>query len=457
MKTYYFKGVLQESGWVDHIKISVDPQGIIQSIDPIENPGDHPMLGYALPGFQNAHSHAFQFAMAGLAEQHGKASKRDDFWGWREAMYNLALSLEPRQMENIATMLYAEMLRHGYTHVAEFHYLHHNKDGRPYQNPAEMGSRLIAAAKTAGIGITLIPIFYQKGGFNKAPEDRQRRFITNTTDEYLKLLEASSKLCRHYEHANVAMGVHSLRAVEGNSIIEAVKALGEDVPIHMHVSEQLKEVEDALRHLGLRPVEWLLEKVAPDTRYHLVHATHLTDDETLGLAQSGANVVLCPSTEGNLGDGIFPLRQYQENGGKWSIGTDSHVGLNPFEEIRILDYGQRLTSHRRDTMASGQDGDSGASAIRMITRSGRMAMGNNRTAYFEKGEKLNACVIDAESPLLQATSKDNRCSTMVYSLDASAISATIAQGKMVVQNGKHLNHQEISTRFINTLTELKNR
>ena len=458
MKTYLFKGVLQETGWLENTKITVGDSGVIQSIEPFEEAeSTSGILGYALPGFQNAHSHAFQYAMAGLAEQHGRSANSDDFWGWREAMYNLALSVEPDQMQAIASMLYAEMLRHGYTHVAEFHYLHHDKSGKKYEDLAEMGQRLVAAAKTAGIGITLVPIFYQRGGFGKEPESRQRRFISDSPDEYLKLLEASIEAFKNYEYANAGMGIHSLRAVDGHDIVEAINYGPAGIPIHIHVSEQLKEVEDSLSYLGKRPVEWLLDNIDLNDRYNLVHATHLTQEETVALAQSGANVVLCPSTEGNLGDGIFPLRRFQEEGGSWSIGTDSHVGLNPFEELRILDYGQRLTTHRRNTFGIGENGDSGAYAINMITTAGRKAMGDFSTAYFEPGKKLNACVLDAATPLLAETSAANRCSTMVYSLDASAITHTISQGELVVQHGRHMNHQNIAKQFAEVILNLKNR
>ena len=201
----------------------------------------------------------------------------------------------------------------------------------------------------------------------------------------------------------------------------------------------------------------MLENLELNERYHLVHATHLTETETKALARSGANVVLCPSTEGNLGDGIFPLRKYQQEGGSWSIGTDSHVGLNPFEELRILDYGQRLTTHKRDTFGIGENGDSGAFAIRMITAAGRKAMGNFSSAYFEVGKELNACVVDDSIPLLSETTDINRCSTMVYSLDVSAITTTISNGEIVVQNGKHLKQGEIKDQFAEVIANLKNR
>ncbi|WP_438423290.1 formimidoylglutamate deiminase [Aquimarina macrocephali] len=460
MKTYYFKGILQNTGWKENTGFTVNNEGIItdiSSFDP-QNTSNKIIDGFAIPGFQNAHSHAFQYAMAGLAERHeNTTSTPDDFWGWREAMYQLALTMNPEQMEAIATMLYAEMARHGYTNVAEFHYVHHDKNGVPYSNLSEMGNSLISAAKNVGIGITLVPIFYQKGGFGQEPNDRQRRFISPTIDEYLKLLESSKEACKHYQHANIAIGIHSMRGVEPSDIAEIAKSGPQDIPFHIHVSEQLKEIEDSVKYLGKRPVEWLLDHVDMNDRFHLVHATHLTDDEIEGIAKSKANVVLCPSTEGNLGDGLFPLRKYQENGGKWSIGTDSHIGLNPLEELRILDYGQRLISHKRNTYSSNQQGDSGMYALEMATETGRKAMNNFNKDFFKVGESLNACIIDASSPLLTTASTKNLTSTIVYATDSNMQLGTIANGEMIVNNQNHTKYQEIKEKFAKTIDALKNR
>ncbi|WP_106793918.1 formimidoylglutamate deiminase [Aquimarina sp. Aq78] len=460
MKTYCFKGILQNTGWKENTGFTVNNEGIItdiSSFDP-QNTSKEIIDGFAIPGFQNAHSHAFQYAMAGLAERHeSTTSTPDDFWGWREAMYQLALTMNPEQMEAIATMLYAEMARHGYTNVAEFHYVHHDKNGVPYSNLSEMGNSLISAAKNVGIGITLVPIFYQKGGFGQEPNDRQRRFISPTIDEYLKLLESSKEACKHYQHANIAIGIHSMRGVEPSDIAEIAKSGPQDIPFHIHVSEQLKEIEDSVKYLGKRPVEWLLDHVDMNDRFHLVHATHLTDDEIEGIAKSKANVVLCPSTEGNLGDGLFPLRKYQESGGKWSIGTDSHIGLNPLEELRILDYGQRLISHKRNTYSSNQQGDSGMYAIEMATKTGRKAMNNFTADFFKVGEPLNACIIDASSPLLATASTKNLTSTIVYATDSNMQLGTIANGEMIVNNQNHTKYQEIKEKFAKTIDALKNR
>ncbi|WP_350292707.1 formimidoylglutamate deiminase [uncultured Croceitalea sp.] len=456
MKTYQFKAILLNTGWLENAYISINANGIITNISqdkPLEDVTE--INGFALPGFQNAHSHAFQYGMAGLTEKHiGNGTSPDDFWSWREAMYQLALTINPDQMQAIATMLYAEMARHGYTNVAEFHYVHHDKNGIPYTNLAEMGSRLIAAAETVGIGITLIPIFYQKGGFGQEPNKRQRRFISSTIDEYQKLLEASEIACKAYKHANIGIGIHSMRGVAPSNIAEIAKSGPQNMPFHIHVSEQLKEIDDSIAYLGKRPVEWLIENIDLNDRFHLVHATHLNEKELLGIAKHKANVVLCPSTEGNLGDGLFSLSKFQNANGKWSIGTDSHIGINPLEELRILDYGQRLITHKRNTYYSNEQQDSGSYAIEMATITGRKAMNNYNTAFFKVGEYLNACIIDASAPLLSTTSLKNLTSTIVYATDATMQLGSIAYGKMSLNPQKYHN---IKTEFAKTLYKLKNR
>ncbi|MGV6861516.1 MAG: formimidoylglutamate deiminase [Putridiphycobacter sp.] len=465
MTTYQFKGLLQQNKWMAPAIVTVDDSGAITEISEFPSNQskcssvkvDHVIDAYALPGFQNAHSHAFQYAMAGLAEVHSTDQTPDDFWSWREAMYKLALSISPDDLEVIATQLYAEMLRHGYTNVAEFHYVHHDKNGQHYNNLSEMGERLISAAKNVGISITLIPIFYQKGGFGKSPNEGQKRFISSTIEDYNTLLKACQASAKHYEHANVAIGIHSMRGVEPKDIIKVATSFDQNLPFHIHISEQLKEVEDSIDYLNARPVEWFLNHIDTNERFHFVHATHLTDDETFNLAKSKGNVVLCPSTEGNLGDGIFPLRKYQNYGGKWSIGTDSHVGLNPFEELRILDYGQRLTSHKRNTFYSKEQGDSGLFAFEMALKSGRKAMNNFNENYFEVGQKLNAVLIEANPPLIRSSSLKNIPSTTLFSTDASQQFGTIANGKLVVKNGKHIHAQDVQSKFYQTMISLGNR
>ena len=458
MKHYFFDNILQNDGWKHNVSIVTDQEGMIQSIEEnAERKIAHHIRGYAIPGFQNAHSHAFQYAMAGLAEVHPTGTASDDFWTWRDAMYRLALSVSPDQMEAIATMLYTEMVRMGYTNVAEFHYVHHQPDGTPYENLSEMGERLVSAAKTAGIGITLVPIFYQKGGFGKDPVEGQRRFISKDIDTYLRLLEASEKSASNYDRANVGIGIHSMRGVEPKDIAEIAKSGNQDIPFHIHIAEQLKEIEDSVAYLGKRPVEWLLDNVQLNDRYHLVHATHLTKEETLGIAKSGANVVICPTTEGNLGDGLFPLKEYQNAGGNWSIGTDSHVGIHPLEELRLLDYGQRLISHQRNIMTSERTGNSGEFALEMATIAGRKAMDNFNPTYFSVGEPLNACILNEKTPLLATCKDENLASAIVYTCDATHHSGTISHGDHIVKNNEHRNIEEVRSNFIRTLNELKNR
>lgn len=452
MKSYRFKALLQNDGWREKATVSVDENGKIIALSQEENFDSIDINGYALPGFQNAHSHAFQYAMAGLAERHSAAHQADDFWSWREAMYNLALNLNPEQMKVIAAMLYAELVRRGWTNVAEFHYIHHDKNGTPHQNSALMGEALIEAAKDAGVKITLIPVFYQKGGFGVPASDRQRRFISATFDDYRKLYEASAEVCRNYENANIAVGVHSLRGVDHRDILRAVEELPQNVPFHIHVSEQLKEVEDCINYLRKRPVEWLLDNVELNERFHLVHATHLTGDEVERLAQSQANVVLCPSTEGNLGDGIFPLRQFQSFGGEWSIGTDSHVGLNPFEELRILDYGQRLTTHRRNTFTGEGSVNNGLYAIKKAVLAGRKAMNNFETDFFAVGAPFDACVVNADEPLLGSVKSENLASSILYSADVSQIYGTFVSGKLIQKDEKY---DEIKKTFIDCVRQFR--
>ncbi len=456
MKVLEFTGLLQNNEWLSPAFVILDNDGRVTAISNENSTEIIPekIAGYAIPGFQNAHSHAFQYAMAGLAEIHANPMADDDFWSWRDTMYKIALSVNPSHLEAIATMLYAEMLKHGYTSVAEFHYLHHNKNGSQYSNLSEMGERLIAAAQKTGIKITLVPIFYQKGGFGKKVEKNQRRFISSTTDDYARLLEASLASTKHYDGANLGIGIHSLRAVDAQSTIETITHHSANLPIHFHVSEQLQEIEDCLVHLKSRPVQWLLDNLDLNDSFHLVHATHINEYEMLGIAKSGANVVLCPSTEGNLGDGLFPLKDLQNAGGKWSIGTDSHIGLNPLEELRLLDYGQRLITHKRNQFISKTEGNTGRFAFDMSLMVGRKAMGNFEANYFAKGKDFDAVIIDENQPLISSCSLDKILPTLIYSADVSWMKGTMIKGKWVVNNLNHLHKEDIISNFNAAMKEL---
>jgi len=313
---------------------------------------------------------------------------------------------------------------------------------------------LINAAQKVGIKITLVPMFYQQGGFGIAPQPRQKRFITKTVEGYYELLESTIQATKTYSGANHGFGIHSLRAVAPDDIIASLSQLKDTIPVHIHIAEQLKEVEDAKVYLNARPVEWLLTNCAVNENFHLVHATHLTSSEVKGIADAGAHVVLCPSTEGNLGDGLFPLQEFQSLNGKWSIGTDSHVGINPLEELRLLDYGQRLTTHRRNIYQSKDELDSGKYAYNQALLSGRKAMGNSNQKYFEIGQPFDAVLYNAQNPLFATSSFNTLLSTIIYCGDTSTSLGTLINGQWVIKNGKHIDSENITKAFINTLNSL---
>lgn len=452
---FRFRALLQSSGWLSPAYVGVDHSGrtfYLSSVPPPTPVAIEAVNGIALPGFQNAHSHAFQYAMAGLAENH-PAGTDDDFWTWREAMYKCALSVNPGQAQAIAAMLYAEMVRQGYTQVAEFHYLHHNQDGKPYANLAEMGERMVEAASTAGIKITLIPVFYQKGGFGKNPQPRQKRFISENIDDYFRLLDDSTSTVKNYRGASLGFSVHSLRAVNPEDIVKTYQQGPPSIPFHLHVAEQNKEVEECLAFCKKRPMQWVLDNLPVNERFNLVHGTHLNDDELTRLAASNANVVLCPSTEGNLGDGIFRMKEYISLGGHWCIGTDSHIGLNPFEEFRMMDYRQRLVTNKRNTVG----GNAAHYFVNEAARRGRLAMGFNTADHFEKGQPFDALVINAGSHLFADTSLNNLLPSILYTSDSSRNLGTIINGKWVVKNQHHQNGHTIKTAFSKAIKELKSR
>jgi formimidoylglutamate deiminase len=453
MKYFHFKHALtQANTWMSPAYVGVDDKGIIQYLSEAAPKGPAPVEyveGIALPGFQNAHSHAFQYAMAGRAEKHAPGSS-DDFWSWREAMYACALSMDPDEMQAVATMLYSELLRKGYTHVAEFHYLHHDKNGKPYDNLPEMGLRLLEAAKDAGVKITLIPVFYQKGGFGKDPQPRQRRFISKTVDDYFQLLHDTAGAVRKYENASLGFSVHSLRAVDHKDIITAFNQGPRNIPFHLHVSEQLKEIEDCVAHLKQRPVEWVLNNLPVDQRFHMVHCTHMNDSEVERLAKSGANAVLCPGTEGNLGDGIFRLTDFANHGGSWSIGTDSHISINPLEDLRWLDYAQRLTSHKRNTF------DDGATILVDKTLlAGKRAMGLSIMNYFETGSPFDAVIFNSQSPLLSHENQKHLLPSIIFNSDSADILGTIVNGRWVVKDQHHAKGKIIRESFRKVLKTIE--
>ena len=352
---------LLPAGWRDNVLLRWDDSGRLSDIHTtVSPPPDTPRArGPLIPGMPNLHSHAFQRAFAGLTEYRDTDGGADDsFWTWRDRMYRVANSVTPEQLEAIATHLYIEMLHAGYTAVCEFHYLHHDAGGGRYADPAEMSLRLVAAAQRAGIGLTLLPVLYQHAGFGAQPPRRDQRRFVNGVDTLLELVARLRRECGAAGTAaalRVGVAPHSLRAVGPAALREllaGVVAIDPSMPVHLHIAEQEQEVHDCLGWSGQRPVQWLLANADVDARWCLVHATHMTPAERDALAASGAVAGLCPSTEANLGDGVFDAAPYLAAGGAWGIGSDSHASVDAAGELRLLETTQRLAQRRRNVLAS---------------------------------------------------------------------------------------------------------
>ena len=398
--------------------------------------------GWQLPGIANLHSHAFQRAMAGMAER--QTHPEDSFWTWRETMYRFAARFDPDSLHAVASQLYVEMLEAGYTQVCEFHYLHHAPDGRPYADPAAMSHALVAAARDTGIGLTLLPVLYMSGGFDgRALGERQRRF-GHAVDAYLRLLAKLRGECG--DTVQVGCALHSLRAVPADAMREVLAALPRDARIHIHIAEQVGEVQDCLAIRGARPVEWLLANADVDPRWTLVHATHLTAEETRGIARSGATVALCPTTEANLGDGLFPLRDYLAAGGAWGIGSDSHISVSPVEELRWLEYGQRLVTRHRNIAVRPDSSSVGETLLH-----GVMASRANATGVADFDARV---VLDASAPLLAGATIEDVADRWIFSGNRSVVREVHVAGKCVVADGRHPDRDSISVRYRQTLQAL---
>ncbi len=401
-----------------------------------------------IPAVGNLHSHAFQRAMSGFAERRGQSD--DSFWSWREAMYRFALQMSPEQAEAVAAQAYVEMLEAGYARVGEFHYLHHAPDGRPYANVAEMAERIAAAAAQVGIGLTLLPVFYAHSGFGgAAPNAGQRRFICDL-ETFARLVEGARRAAACLPGANVGLAPHSLRAVRLDELA-AVTALGESGPMHIHVAEQIAEVEASLAWGGRRPVELLFDSVEIDARWCLIHATHMTEAETRRVALSGATVGLCPVTEANLGDGIFAGPEFLRHGGRFGIGTDSNVNIALAEELRLLEYGQRMQRLARNVLA--EPAESTGSAIFSRALAGGAAALARGPAGFAPGA-------DADIATFDEAAVDPRLGDMADFLDRWIFSGRIgvdrvyAQGRPVVEGGVHIARQAVEARFRKAMGQL---
>jgi formimidoylglutamate deiminase len=388
---------------------------------------------FVVPGMPNLHSHAFQRAMAGLAERRGPCE--DSFWTWRETMYAFAEAIDPDDMKAIATQLYIEMVKAGYTQVCEFHYLHHGPRGVPYADPAAMSLALIEAAKEAGIGLTLLPVLYMTGGFDgRALNERQRRF-RHDVGQYVSLLERLAPLQNDMLRLGVAL--HSLRAVPEEAM-RGLLATGvcRDMPVHIHIAEQIGEVQDCLAARGARPVEWLLDHADVDARWTLVHATHLTAHETDRLAKTGAVAGLCPTTEANLGDGLFPLAAFIDAGGRLGIGSDSHISVSPVEELRWLEYGQRLVTRHRNVAARRPEESVGTALWQRALDGGAQAAGVD-VGRLRVGSRADLLVLDDRSPLLAARGEADVIDSFLFAGNTPLVRDVLVGGRWRVRDFAH--------------------
>jgi len=473
MTSFFADNAWLPHGWCTGVRFGVNPGGSFEQVKEDVQRGEAQYLGrYILPGMPNLHSHAFQRAMAGLAERrHSGSSQRnteDSFWTWRETMYAFASRVGPDDLRAIAAQLYVEMLKAGYTHVCEFHYLHHRPDGKPYDDPAEMSLALVEAAQEAGIGLTLMPTLYMTGGFDGRPlSERQRRFGLDV-DGYLRLLE---RLCK-MENSTLRIGValHSLRAVPEaamRAVLEHVSAPTREsagsgagqpaLPVHIHVAEQIGEVQDCLALRNARPVEWLLDHAPVDARWCLVHATHLSADETARLAATGAVAGLCPTTEANLGDGLFPLKAYLDAGGVIGIGSDSHISVSPVEELRWLEYGQRLVTRRRNIAASDSS-DSVGETLWGDALFGGAAAAGAAIGALEAGDdaaaRADLLVLDEASALLAGRSTASALDTFLFAGNSNLVKHVMVDGAWVVRDFRHRDEERIAARYRDTATRL---
>jgi len=448
MTTIFARKALTSDGWAENVRIDIKGR-LIGTVTPDESPADADVeAGIAIPGLANAHSHAFQRALAGHTEHRGPGDK-DNFWTWRTRMYALAGKVDAQALEVIAEQAYTEMVATGYTAVAEFHYLH-NQPGE--SGPSEaMFEALANAAAASGIRLTYVPVLYERAGFdNPRPSQEQQRFV-RTLEEFIEHYETVTAACR--EGVRTGIGVHSLRAVTPQSLRKVSSIAARDsAPMHLHIAEQTKESDECLAVLGKYPVEWLMDNCEVDDRWCLVHATHTDSDEQAAIANSGAVVCLCPSTEANLGDGLFKLQQFLEQGGRIAIGSDSHVTINPFEELRWLEYGQRLIRRVRNIAAIRRP-ETGRSLFEQALEGGAAACGNDRRHIVE-GANADLVILDDDSPMLAGHTTRSLLDALVFSGFTLPIDRVMVNGDWKVTDGLHTRATEARQAYLDVVRGL---
>lgn len=446
MKLFAERALLAE-GWARQVLITLD-KGLITSVTPDSEAGDAERLaGPLIPGMSNVHSHAFQRAFAGFSERCG--SGEDSFWTWRKVMYDFVADISPEQIETIAAQLYIEMLKSGFTAVGEFHYLHHDKGGAGYGSFSELSCRVIKAAQDTGIAITHLPVLYAHGGFGgQASSASQARFI-NSAESYAVLLQ--DLFSKYGATPNVRIGAapHSLRAVSPDllkELLAALDCLDATAPVHIHIAEQIKEVEDCLAWSGARPVQWLLDNAEIDSRWSLIHATHLDEFERRDLAESQAIAGLCLTTEANLGDGIFPAREYLAEGGQFGIGSDSHISVSPIEELRLLEYGQRLVHRRRALLATPAQPSVGRHLWTQAACGGAQSLGLE-AGVIAPGKRADLLVLNDKLPALLGKDEDYLLDALVFAGNVNPVRDVMVGGRWVVRDGQHEAQEQVLARF----------
>ncbi|HMP45253.1 MAG TPA: formimidoylglutamate deiminase [Sphingopyxis sp.] len=445
----FFDRALLPNGWAQGVRLTIRA-GRIAAVESgaAPAPGDD-RHGCALPGLPNLHSHAFQRGMAGLAEQRGPSD--DSFWTWREVMYRFLDRMTPDDVRAVAALAYMEMLEGGFTRVGEFHYLHHDRGGAPYADPAETSRAIVAAAEESGIGLTLLPVLYSWSGFGaQPPGERQSRFL-HDIDGYARLIAACDTAVEALPDAVVGVAPHSLRAVSPEQLA-ALAPLAANRPVHIHIAEQVKEVEDCIAWCGRRPVAWLLDHATVDHRWCLVHATHMTAEETRALAASGAVAGLCPITEANLGDGLFPAPAFLAAGGRFGIGSDSNVLIDAAEELRLLEYGQRLLLRGRNIWARGEGQSTGMALYTGALAGGAAALG--APGGLAPGAPADIVSLDLSHPSLAAQADAQLLDAFVFAAGRGAIDGVWRFGEQVVSGGRHRDRDAIVARYTAALRNL---
>lgn len=452
MSAFFAERALLPDGWANDVRLEISADGRLTKVEANATAdGAERLRGPVLAGMPNLHSHAFQRAMAGLAEVAGNPN--DSFWTWRDLMYRMVGKISPDQLQVIARQLYIEMLKAGYTSVAEFHYVHHDVNGQPYADRTELSRQISQAAASSGIGLTLLPVLYTHSGFGgQAPNDGQRRFI-NSTENYLDLQARLQPMLAAQPAQHLGLCFHSLRAVTPEQIKHVLAASDTACPVHIHIAEQQKEVDDCLAWSGKRPLQWLYDNVDVNERWCLVHATHADSDEVTRMARSRAIAGLCLTTEANLGDGIFPAVDFLAQGGRMGIGSDSHVSLSVVEELRWLEYGQRLRDQRRNRLYRDDQPMVGRTLFDAALDGGAQALGQP-VGRLEVGKRADWIVLDGNDPYLATASEDGILNRWLFAGGDRQVRDVLVNGQWVVRDGHHAGEEDSSRAFTQVLRDL---